>query len=126
MLPTDVNPQDCGDLSIVHDDLKRRSLRERTYVKILDIQGCNNTFYEYIQSLGLSERAISVSQDDTITGPGQEPSYALLMRAVINGDMAFQYPRLVQISEPRFLGQFSGTDQLTAGYFGGDMANGTG
>ncbi|KAF2996314.1 hypothetical protein E8E14_001197 [Neopestalotiopsis sp. 37M] len=99
LLPTDVNSDGCGSLTPKHDEFKKRVVRKS--IEIVDIRSLNDTFYNYIQSLKIDvvKRVISASEDGTVLGPGQQPSYAALMTAVINGEMTFQYSRLVQIGD---------------------------
>lgn len=72
VLPTDVNPTGCGSLGKSHSNMRRELLKNK--------------------------RVISPAHQD-VEGPGDRPSIGLLMRAVMNGDMTFQYVNLVRITD---------------------------
>lgn len=101
-LPTDVNPTGCGSLGVVHDETKRDTSSFR-------LATLNETFLlDHISKVLLNKRAeahvkearvLSPSEDQSIVGPGQQPSYAALMNAVMSDEMTFQYTRLVQIGD---------------------------
>ena len=91
VLPTDVS-NGCGSLPPSHTELKRDTASK----SFKRHKSLNETFFaRHIKQT----RNISPSNDETIFGPGQIPSYAAMMRAVMNGLMTFQYTRLVQIGD---------------------------